>query len=227
MKPALFNRLLLSAASVGSAASFSTRMPSSPLARPVSVYRPVQCQSGFHLLAQIPWTQGVGALFFQSPLDLDSSCSAAVTRMKEGPEPRTWRQSPDLLPPLSGLFPLQFSLPRHSFSFVPSLAVSLPDWGVVPVDLLMPAFPTRFPSPSPVATVFLFSPPSILKASALPAVQRAPLVLSTIPRPFAMGVPADLAHSFVRFSLGRDSSLEEVQSVESLLPSLIARLRHC
>jgi cysteine desulfurase len=43
----------------------------------------------------------------------------------------------------------------------------------------------------------------------------------------AMGVRPDLATSFVRFSLGRYSSLDEVEFVESLLPSLIARLRLC
>jgi cysteine desulfurase len=39
----------------------------------------------------------------------------------------------------------------------------------------------------------------------------------------ALGVKPELANSLVRFSLGRDSSLEEVAFVESILPEVIAR----
>jgi cysteine desulfurase len=39
----------------------------------------------------------------------------------------------------------------------------------------------------------------------------------------ALGFSPDLANSLVRFSLGRDSSLEDVQFVESVLPEIIAR----
>jgi cysteine desulfurase len=41
----------------------------------------------------------------------------------------------------------------------------------------------------------------------------------------AMGVPADLANSFVRFSLGRESSADEIESVASILPVVINRVR--
>jgi cysteine desulfurase len=39
----------------------------------------------------------------------------------------------------------------------------------------------------------------------------------------ALGVDASLANSLIRFSLGRDSSLEEVDYVESVLPKIIVR----
>jgi cysteine desulfurase len=39
----------------------------------------------------------------------------------------------------------------------------------------------------------------------------------------ALGVKPELANSLVRFSLGRDSSLEEVEFVERVLPGVIAR----
>ncbi|HEX4264648.1 MAG TPA: cysteine desulfurase family protein [Verrucomicrobiae bacterium] len=39
----------------------------------------------------------------------------------------------------------------------------------------------------------------------------------------ALGVKPELANSLVRFSLGRDSSLEEVEFVESILPEVVAR----
>lgn len=42
----------------------------------------------------------------------------------------------------------------------------------------------------------------------------------------AMGLPPSLANSFVRFSLGRESTEGDVQSVLSLLPSLLHRIRH-
>jgi len=41
----------------------------------------------------------------------------------------------------------------------------------------------------------------------------------------AMGVPRSLANSFVRFSLGRDSSEEEVLTVAAILPAIIQRTR--
>jgi cysteine desulfurase len=41
----------------------------------------------------------------------------------------------------------------------------------------------------------------------------------------ALGVEEALAHSLVRFSLGRDSTLEEVQYVERVLPGIIRRCR--
>jgi cysteine desulfurase len=41
----------------------------------------------------------------------------------------------------------------------------------------------------------------------------------------AMGVQAALANSFVRFSLGRESSTSEVEAVCSLLPSLVSKAR--
>ncbi|HUS35335.1 MAG TPA: cysteine desulfurase family protein [Verrucomicrobiae bacterium] len=41
----------------------------------------------------------------------------------------------------------------------------------------------------------------------------------------AMGAPRHLANSFVRFSLGRESTAEEVDYVESILPKVIARIR--
>ena len=39
----------------------------------------------------------------------------------------------------------------------------------------------------------------------------------------ALGVEHDLANSLVRFSLGRDSTLEEVEYVEQVLPQVIRR----
>lgn len=42
----------------------------------------------------------------------------------------------------------------------------------------------------------------------------------------ALGIRHELANSLVRFSLGRDSSSEEVDYVESLLPKIIARSQH-
>jgi cysteine desulfurase len=39
----------------------------------------------------------------------------------------------------------------------------------------------------------------------------------------AMGVEPEAADSLVRFSLGRDSSIEEVEQVERLLPQVIGR----
>jgi len=42
----------------------------------------------------------------------------------------------------------------------------------------------------------------------------------------AMGVEPDLASSLVRFSLGRESSLEQVQFVQSILPDVINRVRN-
>jgi len=41
----------------------------------------------------------------------------------------------------------------------------------------------------------------------------------------AMGVAAPLANSLVRFSLGRDSSLADVNSVTAILPDVIKRVR--
>jgi cysteine desulfurase len=41
----------------------------------------------------------------------------------------------------------------------------------------------------------------------------------------AMGAPRNLANSFVRFSLGRESTESEVDSVESILPRVIERIR--
>lgn len=41
----------------------------------------------------------------------------------------------------------------------------------------------------------------------------------------AMGAPRHLANSFVRFSLGRESTEEEAAYVENLLPKVIARIR--
>jgi cysteine desulfurase len=43
----------------------------------------------------------------------------------------------------------------------------------------------------------------------------------------AMGFPPALANSFIRFSLGRASSVEEVDFISALLPSLIDRIRQC
>ena len=42
----------------------------------------------------------------------------------------------------------------------------------------------------------------------------------------ALGVPADEANALVRFSLGRDSTLEEVAAVSRALPEIIARVQH-
>jgi cysteine desulfurase len=41
----------------------------------------------------------------------------------------------------------------------------------------------------------------------------------------ALGIEADLAKSLVRFSLGRDSTVEEVEHVERILPVVIERVR--
>ncbi len=41
----------------------------------------------------------------------------------------------------------------------------------------------------------------------------------------ALGVDKDLANSLVRFSLGRESTLGEVQAIETILPSVINRIR--
>ena len=41
----------------------------------------------------------------------------------------------------------------------------------------------------------------------------------------AMGVPKELANSFVRFSLGRDSTADEVEYAASVLPAVIDRIR--
>lgn len=42
----------------------------------------------------------------------------------------------------------------------------------------------------------------------------------------ALGVPADDANALVRFSLGRESTLEEVEAVCAALPRIIARVQH-
>jgi cysteine sulfinate desulfinase/cysteine desulfurase-like protein len=39
-------------------------------------------------------------------------------------------------------------------------------------------------------------------------------------------VPKDEANSLVRFSLGRESTLAEVEYVERVLPEVIARIQH-
>jgi cysteine desulfurase len=41
----------------------------------------------------------------------------------------------------------------------------------------------------------------------------------------ALGVEPELAHSLVRFSLGRDSTLQEVDYLEAVLPAVIKRAR--
>lgn len=41
----------------------------------------------------------------------------------------------------------------------------------------------------------------------------------------AMGAPRHLANSFVRFSLGRESTAEEINYVENILPKVITRIR--
>jgi cysteine desulfurase len=41
----------------------------------------------------------------------------------------------------------------------------------------------------------------------------------------AMGVPVDVASSFIRFSLGRESSLPEVETVSAVFPVVIKRIR--
>ena len=41
----------------------------------------------------------------------------------------------------------------------------------------------------------------------------------------AMGLPESLANSFLRFSIGRETSRAEVESVVGIFPSLVARLR--
>ncbi len=43
----------------------------------------------------------------------------------------------------------------------------------------------------------------------------------------AMGVPFQLANSFVRLSLGRESTLQEVEWVKQKLPDVIRRIRSC
>ncbi len=40
-----------------------------------------------------------------------------------------------------------------------------------------------------------------------------------------MGVEKETANALIRFSLGRDSSLAEVQRVEEVLPEIIARVQ--
>jgi cysteine desulfurase len=42
----------------------------------------------------------------------------------------------------------------------------------------------------------------------------------------ALGVEKELAHSLVRFSLGRESTTEEVEHVERVLPEIIKRATH-
>ena len=42
----------------------------------------------------------------------------------------------------------------------------------------------------------------------------------------ALGGPPEFAHSLVRFSLGRGSTLEEVEAVEEILPRVIRRAQH-
>ncbi len=42
----------------------------------------------------------------------------------------------------------------------------------------------------------------------------------------AMGIDKQLAASLIRFSLGRDSSLAEVDRVQEILPFIIDRVRH-
>jgi cysteine desulfurase len=42
----------------------------------------------------------------------------------------------------------------------------------------------------------------------------------------ALGVEKELAHSLVRFSLGRDSTEEEVEYVEKVLQEVIKRATH-
>jgi cysteine desulfurase len=41
----------------------------------------------------------------------------------------------------------------------------------------------------------------------------------------ALGIGSELANSLVRFSLGRESSLEEVAYVEGVLPKVIRRVQ--
>ena len=41
----------------------------------------------------------------------------------------------------------------------------------------------------------------------------------------ALGIDASLAKSLVRFSLGRESTVEEVEHLESVLPAVIERVR--
>jgi cysteine desulfurase len=41
----------------------------------------------------------------------------------------------------------------------------------------------------------------------------------------AMGAPRHLANSFVRFSLGRENTEDEVNYVQSILPTVISRIR--
>ena len=42
----------------------------------------------------------------------------------------------------------------------------------------------------------------------------------------ALGMPDSLAHSLIRFSLGRESSMEDVDFLEQILPALIYRAQH-
>jgi cysteine desulfurase len=42
----------------------------------------------------------------------------------------------------------------------------------------------------------------------------------------ALGLDEDLAHSLVRFSLGRESTAAEVERVETVLPQVVSRARH-
>jgi len=41
----------------------------------------------------------------------------------------------------------------------------------------------------------------------------------------ALGVEKELANSLVRFSLGRESTFEEVEHVENVLPNIIRRVQ--
>jgi cysteine desulfurase len=41
----------------------------------------------------------------------------------------------------------------------------------------------------------------------------------------ALGVPGEAANALVRFSLGRDSTVEEVAHVERVLPKVIVQAR--
>jgi cysteine desulfurase len=42
----------------------------------------------------------------------------------------------------------------------------------------------------------------------------------------ALGMPDSLARSLIRFSLGRDSSMEDVDILEQILPAVIHRAQH-
>jgi cysteine desulfurase len=43
----------------------------------------------------------------------------------------------------------------------------------------------------------------------------------------ALGANAEEANSLVRFSMGRESTMEEVRRVENVLPVVIERIRSC